>query len=160
MWVINQEVAVLFPLSKWIWKAPDSPPKTEKKSFSGTMVSLHGHCFLDTLEVSHFDRRVSLWAENPTVTTTKQDLGQTTQLPSVSGFCFPLSLHNSIKTPDPTSHFIVCQEQFICSFLNSHKVSLELCSSNLIKSLEKTHIQDLICNNIHYSLTKLLENPS
>lgn len=124
------------------------------------MVSLHGHCSLDTLEVSHFDRRVSLWAENPTVTTTKQDLGQTTQLPSVSGFCFPLSLHNSIKTPDPTSHFIVCQEQFICSFLNSHKVSLELCSSDLIKSLEKTHIQDLICNNIHYSLTKLLENPS
>ena len=81
------------------------------------------------------------------------------QLPSASGLCFPLSLHNSIKTPDPTSHFIVCQEQFVCSFLNSRKVSLELCSSDLIKSLEKTHSQDLIYNNIHCSLAKLLENP-
>ena len=81
------------------------------------------------------------------------------QLPSASGLCFPLSLHNSIKTPDPTSHFIVCQEQFVCSFLNSRKVSLELCSSDLIKSLEKTHSQDLIYNNIHCSLDKLLENP-
>lgn len=35
------------------------------------MLSFHGHCSLDTLEVSHFDQRVSLWAENPPITTTR-----------------------------------------------------------------------------------------
>lgn len=83
----------------------------------------HGRCSLDILKFLTPDEEYEFGQRRSHTPRP----GRNNQLPSVSVFYSPQASTNSVKAPDPVPHFMLCQEQFICSFPSSRETSLYLC---------------------------------
>lgn len=145
---------VLFPLGKWTW-GPRLSTKDQKNSFSG-ITDTFWTLSLDMLKFLTPAKEYVFGQRRPHTPRP----GRNKQLPSVSVFCSPQASTSSVKVPDHAPYFILCQRQFICSFPNSHKTSLYLRWSDLIKikSWKSSHTVLAIQQCSLFFLANLLEN--